>query len=263
MKSSLFVGCSYTNGTGFELEKQEPGLWVNLMHQNCDALQSTQLVNLGRKARSNAGIFQDAVAGILEHDAKYVFVAWTSYPRYELSTGLETYETLTLFSPGSKRHSITLNDITYTEDYLNNLNDRFTSLAHPHWEILNILRYINILVKLAATREDCQIFFINALCYWDENYFEKLTDVLPNFYTTYTQQLINVSNRDDKEIFKLYNKIHTEYQQAGGVHQEKWLNLYKSLRSQRIDVNANGIHPGINSNKLYSETLLDQLTQKL
>ena len=84
---TLFAGCSYTSGGGFELEHKQPELWVNLLHKNFDQFKDTELLNVSVGGRSNAGIFQDAVSSILKYNVKYAFVSWTDMPRYELDLG--------------------------------------------------------------------------------------------------------------------------------------------------------------------------------
>jgi hypothetical protein len=252
MKNLLFCGCSYVAGNGFTLEKKEPRLWVNLIHQNL--FKKFNLINSSIGGRSNSGIFQDAVFNITNNNIDTAFVCWTSMPRYEMHLGLELYPTRANFLPNVKHTTHTLNDITYSKKYLEEINNRFTALAHLHYEILNLIYYVNSLVKLSK-QFDTKIYFVNSLCSWDTNYFQKLENVLPNEYTTFTQRIINSDNRDDLEIVNIYNKIHKEYSEAGGIQEHYWLNLYNSLRCNRIDVNNDNVHPGIKSNQLYYNLL--------
>ena len=260
MKHVLFVGCSYVAGSGWELEQQDPHLWVNLLHRNTN-LKQYSLINHSRGGRSNAGIFQDAVWNIGRYPIEYAFVSWTAMPRYELSLGLELYETRAGFMPNGQCFDWNLNDIRYSKKYLENIRDRFTTLPHLHFEILNLIYYVNALVDI-GNRVGTKIFFVNSMCPWDQNYFTRLHSVLPNQYTKFTQKLINCDNRDDHEIFSLYDKLHNEYDQAGGIQESHWLNLYNSLVSQKVDVNSDGAHPGIKSNQLYY-TQLHQALQSL
>jgi hypothetical protein len=253
MKKILFSGCSYVAGIGFKLEKEEPGLWVNLLYRNT-CLKNYNLINCSRGGRSNQGIFQDTVWHLTREHHEYAFVSWTSMPRYELELGLETYSTNATFLPNAPMRDHNINKITYTRQYLESIRDRFTTLAHLHFEILNLIYYVNSLVQLAKLI-NTKIFFINSICPWDQNYFNRLDNVLPDKYTTFTKHLIGVDNRDDEEIFNLYNKLHNEYDLAGGIQEQFWLNLYDSLRTQKIDVNDDGVHPGINSNQLYFKFL--------
>jgi hypothetical protein len=89
------------------------------------------------------------------------------------------------------------------------------------------------------------------------------TNCLPDQYTKYTQKLLNSNTRDDDEVFKLYHKMHDTFDSEGTINQEHWLNLYNSMRNQRIDVNQDNIHPGIQSNKCYVDQFLERLEQLL
>jgi hypothetical protein len=262
MYTTLFAGCSYTAGVGFAKGKNEPGLWVNLLHKKNDFLNKTKLLNVAESGRSNAGIFQDAVWAILNNNVKYAFVAWTNVIRYEISVGLECYATKAFFIPGSVQFDCKVNSGTYPASYLQNISDRLTTLAHPHYELVNLIYYINSLILLCDLKK-CQLFFVNALCDWDENYFVKKHNAMPEDYTEYTKHLISITTRDDDEIFKLYEKMHDEYNQAGGIRQDKWLNLYKSLRSTLTDTNNDDLHPGLHSNSNYYQQLTKALESKL
>jgi hypothetical protein len=259
----MFTGCSFTAGDGFELEKDEPSLWVNLLHSSHPKLNKTQLLNVGVGGNSNANIFKDTIFNLLtQPNVKYLFVEWTSVPRYNLSIGLETYATQVSFIPNINMETHNLHKITYPAEYLKKINDRFTSLAHDHHEIVTLIYYISSITRLSQLI-GCQVFYINGLCPWDTNYFTKLNNVLPTDYSEYTKKLIQTDTRDDSEVFELYDKIHSEYSNAGGVHEKHWLNLYSSMRDNRIDVNDDGLHPGIKSNQLYYQQFTHALDSKL
>jgi len=145
MTYTLFAGCSYTAGSGFNLEKNEPNLWVNQLHNKF--FSNTTQLNVSRGGRSNAGIFQDTVKAMLTYPVKHAIIEWTSMPRYELELGFETYSTRQSFIPNSICRDHNLHDINYTGSYLNSIKDRFTSLAHDCFEILNLLEYVNVIVN--------------------------------------------------------------------------------------------------------------------
>jgi hypothetical protein len=253
MRHVLFSGCSFTFGSGWELESKDPNLWVNLLYQNTELLQH-HLLNSAKGGRSNAGIFSDTVYNLTHKDCEYAFVAWTSSPRYEMELGLETYETRHVITANSTGRYYNLNDFNYTPDYLNNIRDRLISLSHPHYEILTLVYYINSLVALAKLT-NTKIFFINGICPWDQNYFNRLHNVLPAEYTPFTQKIMNVNNRCDDECKQIYNKLHNQYEEFGGIHEDKWVNLYSSFHSNQIDVNYDNQHPGRQSNYNYYITV--------
>ena len=262
MSITLYTGCSYTAGCGWDRERNDPNLWVNILHSSNTHLCNTTKINLGVSGASNAEIFYTTVNGILEHQPKYVFVEWTSYPRYNVLLSLESYQSQQTFIFGAECFDHKLHNISYTKQYLSGIRDRFLSLHHPHQGILQIVEYTNALLKITKLT-GTNVFFINGICPWDNNYFDSLDNVLPSQYTEYTQSLLDCETRNDSEIFQLYNKIHSEYQQAGSIQLAHWLNLYQSMRSELIDVNNDGIHPGKQSNIIYSSTISQAFNSKL
>jgi hypothetical protein len=257
---TLFSGCSYTAGVGFELAKDEPVLWVNQLHQHF--FSETTKLNVSAGGRSNAGIFQDTITALVNHSVKYAVVEWTTMPRYELELGFELYSTKQAFIPGSPCRDHNLNHMQYTGKYLNSIRDRFTALAHDVYEISNVIEYTNTIAQL-ANQTGTRMFFVNGMCPWDHDFFDKKLNVLPNQYTTYTKNLLNISDRDDDEVFQLYNKLHKRFDDSGGIDKSKWLNLYSSMRTNRVDVNDDDIHPGIKSNKLYFELFSNSMSNML
>lgn len=262
MSTTVFTGCSYTAGFGWDLERHDDRLWSNILHKNNHFLKNTEQVNLGISGASNSEIFAETTRALMDHRPAYAFVEWTSYPRYRVLLSVETYNAQQHFTPNTVFSDHNLNDISYTKKYLSNIRDRFFSLHHPHLDTVNIIKYTNILINLSKLT-NTKIFFINGLCLWDNDYFNVLENVLPSNYTPYTQSILNCNNRDDSEIFKLYSKIHQEYLNEGGIQQQHWLNLYRSMRDNQVDVNSDGIHPGEQSNIKFFDLLDRQLNLKL
>jgi hypothetical protein len=262
MTTSVFVGCSYTEGTGFDLVKEDPGLWVNILHTKHQTLCKTKRINLGRSASSNSEIFLTAVKALFDFEPIAMFVQWSGYPRYRVKLGVETFNADQVFIPNAPCSDCKLHQINYTAEYLEKIRDRFLSLHHPHQGIVDIVEYTNTLIK-AADKINTKIFFINGLCSWDKHYFDRLNNVLPSSYTKYTQKILNCESRDDSEIFTVYNMIHKDYQTAGTIQSQFWLNLYDSMRDNRIDTNNDNLHPGIKSNQFYADLFNQQLINKL
>ena len=260
MNYTVYAGCSYTAGTGFALEKDDPDLWVNQLHNKL--FSHTKQLNIGRSGRSNAGIFQDTVKSLTDYSVKYAIVEWTSVPRYELELGFELYTTRQIFVPHSPCYAVNTHSINYSSEYLNAIRNRFTTLAHDCYEISNLINYVNTILKVSKLT-GTKVFFINGLCSWDQDFFVQKTNCLPDQYTKYTQKLLNSNTRDDDEVFKLYHKMHDTFDSEGTINQEHWLNLYNSMRNQRIDVNQDNIHPGIQSNNCYVDQFLERLEQLL
>jgi hypothetical protein len=104
---------------------------------------------------------------------------------------------------------------------------------------------------------------VNTLGPWSTDYFKQKKIKFLGDLSEYEQKLLDVKNRDDGEIFQLYNMIHDHYQTYGGIQEDHWLNLYQSLKSMQIDdVSINDPHPGIKSQTIFVDYLFPVL-QKL
>jgi hypothetical protein len=261
--TTIFSGCSFTYGEGFAETYNSQDLWVNILHRTNEHLKTTQIKNIGVSGSSNQRIFSDTVSAILNStNVKFVFVAWTSVPRYQIDLGTETYTTNISVSAGAEYRDVNTHTTKYSKQYLEKTCNRFLALDTDHNQILQLLKLTNTLITLSK-KLNFKIFFINGLCPWDQDYFTKLSNVLPNSYTPYTQHLLNTQTRSDEEVFSLYNKIHSEYAQTGGIQENYWLNLYKSLISIQTDYNSDNNHPGIESNLTYAKLLSKALNNHL
>jgi hypothetical protein len=259
----VFTGCSYTEGTGFEQVKEEPILWVNQLYNKY--FSHTTKLNLGVGGGSNQRTFQNTVKALSSMPVEYAIVQWTSMPRYEIQLGFELYSTRAAFIPNSTLPDWNVHGAKYNSRYLNEIKDRFTSLAHACWEIIDVVSYTNIILNIAKFT-NTKVFFVNGLCPWDQDFFNKKQNVLPNQYTPYTQEILEVETRDDENVFALYDKLHSHFESDGGINQNNWLNLYQSMRRNRVDVNPDNVHPGIESNHFYTDMfskILDQQLQDL
>ena len=261
MSITVFSGCSFSDGTGFNLGINDQNLWVNLVHTKLFA--NTNLVNLSQGGKSNTSIYRDTSWYMLSHkNISTVFVQWTSFIRYEFDLGAELYDSRCYVAPSAKYRDHHINGITYTKEYLKKICQPFVMLPHDHREIVNLLKYTNSLIQIAKTK-NINIFFINGLCHWDYDFFREkdITNIFPNELTEYTKTLISVKTRDDTESFAIYQQMHNEYAGTGGINEKYWINLYDSFVSLQIDNGTDHRHPGIHSNQKYAELIKSRLTK--
>jgi hypothetical protein len=270
-KKVLFTGCSFTAGSGWDdhpdpetrltRSKSSKHLWVNILHKNLEVLQNLELINNGVPGASNTKIFENTIQNILNHGEELdtVICQWTSGPRYSFNPGLERWTTEETLGDPKKNYDVKLSDGTvWTRAYLFDLSSRLLVLHHVHWEILKIVRYSNILQNLAKKYKNLKLYFLNGLCPWDADYFTKLEHVLPVQYTEFTKKyVLQIEHRNDEDIYYLYNKIHQDYNNEGGICKWHWINLYNSFKDNRVDVNFDDNHPGVQSNIFFSEMIAD------
>lgn len=258
MSYVIFSGCSFTAGSGWDKKNPCmanplcPDLWVNLCHTNIKELSNLELLNVGIPGGSNTEIFESVVNVIANYaDAiDTIFCQWTSMPRYNFNIGLELWDTSEGFI--QRQHPVRLSSgEEYSREYITNLIDRIKAMHHLHYEILKVVKYTNIISNLAK-KFNIKLFHINGLCPWDNNYFTPLSNVTPEDYTHFTKTaILNIKNRPDQDIFYLYKQVHRQYNDAGGINESDWINLYSSFLDNRVDTNFDGGHPGTKSNHLY------------
>ena len=270
----LLSGCSFSAGTGLTKPfvnefgvpqynecKDSKDLWINQLHRKY--YPDSKLDNISRGGNSNLRIFQMATTALLSKNYKVAFIQWTSFMRHEWSIGFETWNTTFRSTLGSKTgRSINLhNNVSYDNKLIQNKFDKFFILEHQHYRIVQIIEYMNILCKIARLT-GTELYFINGLCWWDQDYFIKINYTLPSDTTEFTQELLDLPNHSDDEFAELYNKMHNEYIFAGGIHEDKWLNLYNSMYDNRIDRGTDGNHPGTSSNAQYTLNFIQALDSK-
>jgi hypothetical protein len=154
----LFSGCSVAAGLGLEREHLDAdnycNVFSNLVFDNPD------ITNISVPGYSNLRIFLDTSTEIIKNQYDYVFVSWTSYPRYVFWCGLETYTCKRVLLPSSPIMEHNGADITFSSNFFNKLRNDFLLVNHPHYDILDIVKYVNLLNTIASSR-NTKIYFIN------------------------------------------------------------------------------------------------------
>lgn len=256
MTTILFNGCSFTKGTGLANEDLSPELWTNQLATKY--FDNPVITNIADAGRNNHWIFVETLAELTKKHYDVVFVAWTNTDRLNFNVGLESYKTLTRLY-----NSIPINlnsSQTISSSWQDETGDRLRRIQNLHWGILDLVKYVNILVDYQVQYRKSKIFFVNSMCAWSQDYFEKLDYTKPSELGSFYHKLLDVDNRNDDEINALYNLIHRQYSSYGGIQSQHWLNLYRSLISAKIDdASATDQHPGKQSQHLFTKFLGKQL----
>ena len=262
MINILFSGCSFVQGTGLINEHNNPEHFSNILANNLFG-NDYHIHNIGVAGYSNERIFLDTLHNLTKNQYDYAFVSWTSLARYVFWSGLELYECQTAFTSAVNMNEHNNNDISWSSKKLNEFNEMFLLLNHPHYYIRDLISYVNILIDVAKYK-GIKLYFINNILPWDYSYFNCIEDnITPSMLTKYTNELLNSPNRDDEQINKLYSMMHNQYAEKGGINEPYWLNLYHSFFNMMIDVGNDNSHPGINSHKLFAEFLTNEFKNKI
>ena len=247
----LTCGCSLTAGIGLEFQKNDPTLWINQLSNKL----GYNLTNISEGGKNNDWIFVETMLDLAKHKYDAVVVAWSLLPRINIDLGLELYVT------GSRLkgvHTIKTNEKTFSKKWQQDAGDKLLEAYSYHWDFLKLVKYVNILKS-----QHKHIYFVNTFGPWSDNFFTKIDARLPDDLDEFTQDLLNVKTRDDIEIFQLYDMIHKQYDNAGGISSDRWLNLYDSFEKNELDKANDNSHPGYLSNNRYTEMLYPILKEKL
>lgn len=252
----LFSGCSHTEGYGLDDGKDDVNNYCNVL-ASLAFKNNIKIKNIGTAGHSNLRIFLDTCFELSQMTYDFAFISWTSYPRLVTWLGLEEYECKRCFMPNNNIVEHNGNDLQFSSKFLNNLNNNLSLINNDHYEILDIVQYCNLLQNLF---KETKIFFINNVCVWDIDYFSPLVDFSIDKITSYTKKLLNVTNRDQDQVQRLYHKIHSDYHAKGGINPEQWLNLYRCFQNFRLDLANDNLHLGPRSHKAYGEFLAKEFS---
>jgi hypothetical protein len=254
MTKILIAGNSVNTGYGLQYGVNDSRSWPN---QFCNKLfKDPEIVNISKSGFNNYNIFTETASELVRNKYDYIIVLWMYAPRFNFNLGLELYSTHTILDD----QNINLhNNVTVDGKWLKETRMRLNKFYNEHWMYLDLIKYINILVKLA---EDQKIIFVNGKFLWDENYFVYKNFHTPSELTQYQQRLLSVNDRSDDEVKKLYDMIHDQYQQYGGIHADKWLNLYEPIWPMKVDYSID-LHPGYVSQDIFAEFLISKFKNKL
>lgn len=252
----LAIGCSMTRGHGLELEQDDPKLWVNTVFGPLGAVK-----NISKSGKNNYWIFLETLAEIIKNSYDIVVVGWSAIPRYNFYAGLGLSEQITQLD----HLDVNLHPgITHKAAWIKQIGDNLRKIHNDHWDILDLVKYVNTLIYVQETCQNKKIFFVNTLCPWSSEYFNHKKISLPCDLTEYERQMLQADTRDDSETLAIYNMIHSQYFRYGGIRESHWLNLYDSLQSMQIDrVSITDAHPGYRSQQKYLEYLQPILKTKL
>jgi hypothetical protein len=256
----LIGGCSFTSGYMTPGEHANPNIWAN---QLAKKLNSTVVTNVSKTGANNYWIFLEIISELIKNDYDLVLVEWSAIPRYKFKIGLELYSVDSILNQDIN----VVEHQTVTKKWLMELKDRLLRIHNDHWDLLDLVKYVNTLIKIQEKSCNKNIFFINGLGPWSNEYFLKKQINLPSDLDNYTYNLLQSDLRDDEEIFKLYNMIHDHYKNYGGIHEEHWLNLYYSMNDLKIDTVGDNIgggddHPGTASQHVFADYFYQQIQEK-
>jgi hypothetical protein len=255
-KNMLVVGCSFANGSGLPDEYSNARIWPNQLGEkfNIDEIKNASITGA-----NNYWIFSETLAQLLRNSYDLVLVEWSAIPRYKLKVGLELYSTDSMLNQPVNL----VGGETISAEMLGTVKKLLHKIHNDHWDIVELVKYINALIEIQITSRQQELFFINGIGPWPDQYFVKKQIGLPSDLDQYTHNLLQADQRDDQEVFQLYSMIHNDYAAYGGIHESRWLNLYSSMNRMKIDtVSTTDQHPGYLSQDIFAEYFCQAINNK-
>ena len=251
-KNILISGCSLAMGYGLPETRNNPKNWPNQVVNTI--YPEAHITNIAEPGYNNDSIFLKTSEELLKNKYDCVIVEWSETTRLNFNIGLEIYHTQ---SRVDNDHDFNLvNGQTIKADWLyKNIKQNIVRISNDHWFILNMVRYLNILIRLQKPHGE--IFFVNGNGHWPDDYFNRQKSWFDADDAYTKKEILQMDFRDDEDIAKLYNKIHDDYENAGGIHEDLWLNLYWSLHRSKIDtISDTDLHPGLLSQDKFAKEFI-------
>jgi len=242
----LFAGCSLTQGIGLTNEKTDENLFCNILVENVPILQNHQVLNDAHGGFSNEEIFLSAARRLMTADLDFLFVCWTSFPRYVFYPSTRTLSEKILINPHFK------------EDRYKNFSTDLLLISTEYSHFRNIVLYTNILENLAVLK-GARIFFINN--FLNVGNIEKLLGELDIDVEPAHSLFVNCLRvgGETEELENVKNNLRAQ----GKISMANWLTPTCSFLNFFIDRGNDGRHPGPDSHKAFAKFLIDQLNLKL
>lgn len=227
-----FTGCSLTRGDGFEMAYLAPEIWPNIIAR----VFEFNAQNLAISGASNQRIFHTASGAILSGNYDMVFCQWTQLNRLWLSPGPNTWYYLT----GDGRDKFEYGDVVLDLQQKTDLEQTILRLNHEFQNIIELVDYTLILEQLATAR-GVKIAHVNGQVPWQPDLATADTANDFSLMSTWTRELLDFDRRDDKEIKKLFQVLHTKFLK---LNTHRWINLFDSFYAHMIDQAPQDNYPG-------------------
>lgn len=227
-----FTGCSMTRGDGFEMAYLAPEIWPNIIAR----VFEFDAQNLAISGASNLRIFYTASEAILSQQYDMVFCQWTQLNRLWLSPGPNIWYYVT----GDRRDSFEYGDFAMGLQEKTNLEQTILQLNHDFQNIIELVDYTLILEQLAKSC-GVKIAHVNGLVPWQPDLATADTANDFSLMSAWTRELLDFDRRDDAEIKKLFQILHTKFLK---LNTQRWINLFDSFHAQMIDQAPQDNYPG-------------------
>jgi len=241
-------GCSISVGEGIPNEKDSPENYINIISKYYNA----DCKNLAKKGNSNYNIFLTSLAELTFNTPDILFVQWTTLNRAWFHPGPNVEKLIILNDFSEFRYG----NIYFSKRDMRRMVEWFYLLNHIFNAVLDVIKYSQILQKLSADKTT-RIVFLNAGLPWT-NEITDLTALENKFinFSEFTKSLVNFNETTDEEIDQAFCEL---YNEISKLDFSLWANMFSSFAKAKVDVGTDNMHPGVNSHKLFAETVIQYL----
>lgn len=233
MSKIYFAGCSITAGQGFDIERNDPRIYPNLV---CSEYQS-ECINQAEGGSDNKKIFLKAAKAMMDHQADIYVVQWSALHRHWLYP--------------SPKSAIYLG-AHWEDSPMKSFVAQYQLLNHDYNNIMTVIDYTRILENLARLNFK-QIIFVNGMIPWTK---DLLTQ---EDYGPYAQELMR--KLDPAEVAEFRNRLTNNLEL---IDWNLWANPWFNIIDMIVDRAPLDNHPGPETHKQVANkviTVLNKLTK--
>lgn len=166
MTSVLFTGCSFVEGIGLPGLKDDENLFCNQLTRLVNRFNDSNVVNLAQGGLSNLEIFKKTAQELLKNHHDYVFVCWTSDPRFNLYTDRLREDFFISITP----------HMEHSDPMINKLGTWLLAMPTKKSMKKDLVLWSEILNRLVVGT-NTQIFYVDCLAMLDANFKRIATNI--------------------------------------------------------------------------------------
>jgi hypothetical protein len=207
-KSIYFGGCSISQGHGFNLIKQDPEIYANIVGK----YYSARVLNDAEGGSSNLKIFIKAAKALIEDRADIFVIQWTAPHRHWLYPRPDQG----IFFGAS-----------VVQDPYKKFIEQYQSLNNDYYNLISIIDYSRIL-NYMALKTDKIIVFVNGMLNWSRDW-----------ETPYMMSLLEDLPLEIKDSYEQnFNN------NLGLLEERQWVQLWDCIVGMKLDQAPLDDHPG-------------------
>lgn len=238
---TLVVGCSFSDGWGFENGIQSPLIWPNLLANTL----KTEITNYSKAATDNTGIFLNTITTTKLQKFDLILVQWTGLDRVVLSQD----DHCSMIHSQNILHTQNLTNKDYEQFYKSFLKLNGLTI---HWN-----RFCQMLMYL---QDFPNVYFVNGLVHWSRAMFDSDSIEQQITNNKFLLDLIDIEKNPDDYVQQRWNFVKNQLNQ---IDLSRWVNPFSSLYDLQSDsVSPTDSHPGPKSHQHYAELIVEFLNHK-